>query len=94
MGQQATKGPMANAGHRFGEAMFSIFCDATDIGSTRFWYKEHLDWTVEVLVHDTPITLEPFRPAELQRCKKRLADYAHLDARKKLPVCILYYLTS
>ena len=94
MGQQATRGPIANAGHRFGEAMFSIFGDSTEIGSTSLWDKEHLDWTVEALVHDTPITLEPFGPAELQRCKKRLAGYAHLDVRKKLLVCILYNLAS
>ena len=52
-------------------------------GYTRLWELERLDLSVEAVVHDNAEWHILFTPDELQRCKKRLADYGYFKAGKR-----------
>ena len=51
-------------------------------GYTRLWELQRLDLSVEAVVHDNAEWHELFTQDELQRCKRRLADYGYFEAGK------------
>jgi len=52
-------------------------------GYTRLWELGRLDLSVEAAVHDNAEWHALFTCDELQRCKKRLADYGYFEADKR-----------
>ena len=51
-------------------------------GYTRLWELRRLDLSVEAVVHDNAEWHDLFTQDEIQRCKKRLADYGYFETGK------------
>ena len=51
-------------------------------GYTRLWELGRLDLSIEAVVHDNAEWHDLFTQDEIQRCKKRLADYGYFKTVK------------
>ena len=52
-------------------------------GYTRLWELRRLDLSVEAVIHDNEEWHGLFTQDELQRCKRRLADYGYFKTGKE-----------
>lgn len=60
-------------------ARLLIHSSSVSEGYTALWERNHLDLTVEAVIHDNPKWHPLFTEEELDICKQRLADYKYFS---------------